>query len=282
MTLRVIHIRCGIIFIGLAALLSFYGFAAYVALPMAWTHYEHQQALAGVTMLTRTGDGIPGDPINAGLVGSKEDAICAMNEAGWYPADPITWRSSIEIVGSVLFDRPYRDAPVSHLYYQGKREDFAFEKPVGRSANRRHHVRFWKVLERGEEGRAVWLGAVTYDRGVGLSRNDARVTHHIAPDIDAERDLLTVDLSTAKVVTTIYQVTGIGPTVNGRNGEGDPYFTDGEVNISVLVAGCGQHSDTIAELGNPPLVQVKELAWSAIEKILQAAPPAAPAPKRGG
>ena len=92
-----------------------------------------------------------------------------------------------------------------------------------------------------QEGRAVWLGAVTFDRGVGLSHDDGRVTHHIAPDIDAERDLLTADLRTAKVVETIYEVTGIGPTVDGHNGEGDPYYTDGEIKISVLVAGCNQH-----------------------------------------
>jgi hypothetical protein len=219
-------------------------------------------------MVTRTADFIPGDPINVGVVGSKEAVLCAMNAAAWYPADRITLRSSIEIVGSVLLDRPYRDAPVSPLYYQNRREDLAFEKPSGRSADRRHHVRFWKVLDRGQEGRAVWLGAVTFDRGVGLSHYDARITHHIAPDIDAERDGLTADLKAAKVVETIYEVTGIGPTLNGRNGEGDPYYTDGEIEISVLVEGCGQHAETTVELSNPPLVDLKNRAWSAIAKML--------------
>src|SRR5581483_2608922 len=162
----------------------------------------------GLTMVTRTKVGIPGDPINVGLVGSKADVLCAMNAAGWYPADPVTLRSSLEIVGSVLLDRPYRDAPVSPLYYENRREDLAFEKPAGTSADRRHHVRFWEVLARGQEGRAVWLGAVTFDRGVGFSHDDAKITHHIAPDIDAERNLLTGDLRAAKVVTSIYEVTG--------------------------------------------------------------------------
>jgi hypothetical protein len=252
-----------------AVAVGLWGLSAYLLLPLTWKHYEHQKGLAGLTMVTRTGDDIPGDPINVGLVGSKEDVLCAMNAAVWYPADPITLRSSIEIVGSVLLDRPYRDAPVSSLYYEGKREALAFEKPVGVSADRRHHVRFWQVLERGEEGRAVWLGAVTFDRGIGLSHDDARITHHIAPDIDAERDLLTDDLKTAKVVKTIYEVTGIGPTLNGRNGEGDTYYTDGEIKISVLVDGCPQRSATVAELANPPLVEAKNLAWSVIAKMLQ-------------
>jgi hypothetical protein len=254
---------------------GFWGLLAYLLLPLSWRHYEHQRDLAGLSMVTRTGDAIPGDPINVGLVGAKEDVLCAMNAAGWYPADPITLRSSIEIAGSVLLDRPYRDAPVSHLYYQNKREDLAFEKPAGTSADRRHHVRFWQVLDRGEEGRAVWLGAVTFDRGVGLSHKDAKITHHIAPDIDAERDLLTADLKSAKVVTTVYQVTGIGPTLNGRNGGGDAYYTDGEIEISVLVDGCNQRSEKVAELSNPPLVDLKNRAWAAVEKMLL---PNAPAP----
>jgi hypothetical protein len=251
-----------------AALLCFYGMLAYLLLPLTWRHYEHQKDLAGFTMVTRTGDGIPGDPINVGLVGAKDDVLCAMRAAGWEPADPITLRSSLEIIGSVVLDKPYRGAPISHLYFQNRREDLAFEKPAGNSADRRHHVRFWKVLEHGEEGRAVWLGAVTYDRGVGLSHRDARVTHHIAPDIDAERDLLTTDLKDAHVVTTIYEITGIGPTLNGRNGEGDPYHTDGEVEISVLVEGCNTRSPSVAELSNPPLVDLKNKAWSAVEGLL--------------
>jgi LssY C-terminus len=236
----------------LSTAIIFYGVLAYILLPLTWKHYEHQKDLAGLSMVTRTGDGIPGDPINVGLVGAKEDVLCAMHAAGWYPADPITFRSSLEIVGSVLLDRPYRDAPVSPLYFQGKRENFAFEKPVGDSADRRHHVRFWRVLEQGQEGRAVWLGSATFDRGVGISHDDGRITHHIGPDIDADRDLLTDDLKTAKVVTTIYEITGIGPTLNGRNGEGDPYYTDGEVEISVLVEGCNQRAASVSVLAIRP------------------------------
>src|SRR5271170_1027949 len=177
-----------------AAFVVLYVLLAYILLPSTWSHYEHQKKLAGLTTVTRTGAGIPGDPINVGLVGSTDDVLCAMSAAAWHPADPITLRSSIKIVGSVLLDRPYRDAPVSHLYYEGKPENLAFEKPVGHSADRRHHVRFWQVLDQGDEGRPVWLGAVTFDRGIGFSHNDARITHHIAPDIDSERDLLAADL----------------------------------------------------------------------------------------
>jgi LssY C-terminus len=269
MQIRAHHIKWGALVVTAAsALVGPYFLIAYAVLPLFWRHYEHQHGLEGLTMVTRTATGIPGDPINVGLVGSRTDVLCAMNAATWYPADPITLRSSIAIVGSVLLDRPYHDAPVSHLYFNNRRQDLAFEKPVGTSADRRHHVRFWRVLDRGQEGRAVWLGAATFDRGIGFSHDDARVTHHIAPDIDADRDLLTRDLRAAKVLQTIYEVSGIGPTIEGRNGEGDPYYTNGDIKISVLVAGCNEHSEAVTVLDNPPLVAMKNLAWDRIARDL--------------
>lgn len=272
------HSKLRIALVALAVALVGYGLIAYILLPQIWTHYERQKGLAGLTMVTRTAQGIPGDPINVGLVGTKADVLCAMHAAAWYPADPITFRSSVEIVGSVILNRPYRDAPVSSLFYQGRREDLAFEKPDGSSADRRQHVRFWEVLKRGDEGRPVWLGSATFDRGVGLSHDTGQVTHHIAPDIDAERDRLTDDLKTAKVVEAIYEVSGIGPTLAGRNGEGDRYYTDGEIKISRLVAGCNMKAATTEELDNPPLVNMKNVAWKAITGMLETGEPAA-APK---
>ena len=257
---------CALILV--AALLA-YGLLAYVALPTAWTHYEHQKGLAGLPMVTRTAQDIPGDPMNVGLVGTKEDVLCAMHAADWHPADPITLRSSLEIIGSVVLDRPYAQAPVSPLFYQGRREDLAYEKADGKSADRRNHVRFWKVLSKGEEGRSVWLGAATFDRGVGFNRFTGQVTHHIAADIDAERDFLIEALMDAKVVEAVYEVTGIGPTLDGVNGGGDPYHTDGEIKISRLVEGCGKRIDKAVELTNPPVIDLKNAIWqNAVEALL--------------
>ena len=51
-----------------------------------------------------------------------------------------------------------------------------------------------------------------------MSHETCEITHHIAPDIDAERYLLIGDLNSV-----------------GRNSSGDPYFTDRKVLIVVLV-----------------------------------------------
>jgi hypothetical protein len=246
-----------------------YTLVAYLVLPTFWTHHEHQKGLATLPMLTLTAQGIPGDPINVGLVGDDKDVLCAMQAAGWYPADPVTLRSSIEIAGSVLLDRPYRDAPVSNLYYLKRREDLAFEKPDGKSADHRHHVRFWKALEQGEEKRPVWLGAVTFDRSVGVSHYTGAVTHHIDADIDAERKLLATDLETAGMVDAKYQVTGIGPTVAGRNGGGDLYYTDGEVWILRLVEACQKRDRPTAIIPSPPATEIKDKIWQGIAGALR-------------
>ena len=88
--------------------------------------------------------------------------------------------------------------------------------------------------------------------------------------------MLAADLEAAKVVESTYEVSGVAPTLNGRNGEGDRYYTDGEIKFSVLVEGCGQTAATTTELGNPPLVEAKNRAWSAVAKLVRSWIGAAP------
>jgi hypothetical protein len=246
----------------LAALVVSYVVVSYLVLPATWARVEHEPGLAKHTMLTATAQGIPGDPLNVGLVGTREDLVRAFHAAGWYPADPITLRTSVEIIGSVLLDRPYKSAPVSPLFYEGRREDLAFEKPNGESADRRQHVRLWKVLEGGTDRGPVWLGSATFDSGVTLSRDTGQVTHRIAANVDAERLRLIGELNDAHMVTSIYQMKGIGPTLNGRNGEGDPYYTDGEIWVARLITG-GKEAERLAEmLPAPALIQMKDTVFS--------------------
>lgn len=87
----------------------------------------------------------------------------------------------------------------------------------------------------GTDGRPTWYGSASFDRGVGLSHDTGQITHHIAPDIDAERDSLIHDLTAAGQTEAVKTIPGIGFTSAGRNGGGDPYFTDGKVLMAVLV-----------------------------------------------
>jgi hypothetical protein len=241
---------------------------AYVVLPLIWRHYEHNPALADAPKTTLTSQGIPGDPLNVGLIAAEEDIVRALHAAGWSPADPITLASCIRIATSVIFKRPDPAAPVSGLYLFGRRQDLAFEKPVGGSARHRHHVRFWKWLEGGHAGRPLWIGSATYDTSVGFSHLTGQVTHHIAADIDHERHGLIQNLIDAGWVDNIYQVTGVGATLAGSNGGGDRYFTDGELTIGVL--GTEADADRPDRLPNPPAVELKQQLWEAIGPLLKA------------
>ena len=60
-----------------------YVVAAYALLPLLWRHYEHQEGLASKPMITETADGIPGDPLNVGLVGDEAEVHRIMQAAGW-------------------------------------------------------------------------------------------------------------------------------------------------------------------------------------------------------
>ena len=237
---------------------------AYIVTPAFWSHHTHQPGLASKPMVTTTAQGIAGDPINVGLVGTKAEIIEAMARAGWSPADAVTLLSSARIGSSVIFNRAYSTAPVSSLFYQGQRQALAFEKAEGVSAKRRHHVRFWPALSDGVEGRPVWLGAASFDRGVGVSRYTGQVTHHIGPDLDAERSELMADLGRTKVLATIYQVSGIGPTVAGHNGGGDLYFTDGEVAMGVVTVDARRDAAAPAVLTDPPVVATKNTIWKSV------------------
>jgi hypothetical protein len=239
--------------------------SAYLLLPALWRHYDHQPGLESKPMITHTAEGIAGDPQNVGLVGEMHEIAAAMKLAGWSPADPITIKSAFEVSESVVLDRSYPTAPVSNLYYEGRKQDLAFEKQIGASPARRHHARFWKVLEKGVEGRNVWLGSATLDRDVGLSKYTGQITHHIDSDIDTEREQLIRDLTTAGRLKTIYSVSGVGPTLNGRNGGGDRYYTDGEILIGVISPQTSPpQPGGPAVLEEPLPVALKKQLWKAI------------------
>lgn len=224
---------------GSIGLLAAYVVAAYFLLPWLWWADERRQrdVLAGLPKITRNADGIPGDPLNVALVGSEAELVRAMLAAGWRPADPITFRSSVRIALSVLLHRPDPDAPVSALYVFGRRQDLAFEQEVGGSADQRHHVRWWQAPVADASVRPLWIGSVSFDVGAGVSHRTGQITHHIAPDVDAERDRLMASLAAAGQLAGRYTVAGVGATRDGRNAGGDRYVTDGAMAVGVLAAG---------------------------------------------
>ena len=131
-------------------------------------------------------------------------------------------------------------------------------------------MRFWRDDSLGD-GRAPLLDrrGDASTSGVGISHRTGQITHHIAPDIDAERDLVMADLAAARQLEERYQVTGIGPTLDGRNGGGDRYYTDGELDVGVLLEGSQRRLKPPAVLPNPEAIQLKSWLWKKAEPLLR-------------
>jgi hypothetical protein len=209
--------------------------AAYSVTPLLWEAYTRRHpSFENQPTVTHTKTGIPGDPLNIGVIGSESQLKRGLLAAGWFPADPLTLRSCIDIAAATVLRRPYDQAPVSNLFLFQRKEDLAFEKPIGNDPRRRHHVRFWAVPDVDLPGQSAWIGAATLDERVGLSHTTGEITHHIGADIDAERDLLISDLRVAGYVHEAYTVPGFQKQRSGKNGGGDPWRTDGDLGVAVL------------------------------------------------
>jgi hypothetical protein len=71
------------------------------------------------------------------------------------------------------------------------------------------------------------------------------------------------------MVQAKYQVTGIGPTLAGRNGGGDLYYTDGEVWILRLVEACQKRTSPAAIIPSPAATEIKDQIWKGIADALR-------------
>src|SRR5262245_30369011 len=218
-----------------AGLLLAYLAAAYLLIPALWMrHGRKHPSLEDLPGITHTADGIPGDPLNVALIGTKVELVKIMLAAKWYPADPLTLRSCLEMAEAAVFKRSYEDAPVSNLYLFGRKEDLAFEQQVGPDPRHRHHVRFWQTDKVDPDGRPVWVGSAIYDKRVGLSRETGQITHVTAADVDAERDYLFQCLEQTGDLAERYVIYGFHKQLEGRNGGGDPWHTDGNLYVGVI------------------------------------------------
>ena len=134
--------------------------ASYLLIPWAWEYYADRHPLFDYNpRVTQTGDKHPGDPLNVALIGTEEEVKEIMKAAKWYPAAALGLESDIRIGVDAVLSRPDKEAPVSSLYLFGRKEDLAFEQPVGDNPRHRHHVRLWKTRHNGRRKRHKWIGA---------------------------------------------------------------------------------------------------------------------------
>ncbi len=227
-----------------------YGMAAYVVLPRVVRMGLKILQRKSVPSFTTTGDGLPGDPVNLGLLGTLQQLRAAFATAGWSEADRLDMASSWRMVRAFVFKSPYPTAPFSTLYLFGRGQDIGFQKAIDNSPRQRHHIRFWALsLARAEDtaGTAsfwlnsdrppddacvLWVGAGTRDTGLSLTQLTFQITHATDADANAERDYIITALSNHRVImaATPYQ-----PGQHRPGEHVNRYITDGEITLADLV-----------------------------------------------
>ena len=232
------------------ALAITYGCAAYIVLPrvirLGLKILQHKR----VPSYTITGDGLPGDPVNVALVGTRQQLRSAFANLGWSEADRLGLASSWGMIRAFVLNSPYPTAPFSTLYLFGRGQDIGFQKAIDNSPRKRHHVRFWALsVTRAQDTwgaadfwqnadqppdneRVLWVGAGTRDTGLSFTRLTFQVTHATDSDTNAERDHIIDELTKGRAIeaVTVYQ-SGQDLLTEHVN----HYVTDGEIALARLV-----------------------------------------------
>jgi SAM-dependent methyltransferase len=194
-----------------------YILGAYVFVPALTRAYRILRPAGHLPVYCVTPDGFASDPMNIGIIGTRKQLIQSMERAGWYMADPHSPRYLFRHALSFLLGWEYPNAPVSHLYLFGRKQDLAFEIPISGAGNR-HHVRFWATTyeegkrltvhsiswhhrsSRVEGDNLLWVGAASLDTGIAPIRHNLQLTHMIHPDTNKERELIEEQLRLQNLV----------------------------------------------------------------------------------
>jgi hypothetical protein len=57
----------------------------------------------------------------------------------------------------------------------------------------------------------------------------------------------------------------------GRNGEGDPYYTDGEIDVARLVIDGAKRTEPPVILAPPALIALKDQVWRGVSQSIASA-----------
>jgi hypothetical protein len=168
-----------------------------------------------------------GDPLNLVLVGDGETMLASLVHRGWHLTERLHAGSLWGTVKSSVFGVEYKNSPISPLYLFGRPQDIGLQKARD-TVDERNHLRLWLAPFR-YEGQDVWVGQISRDIGVRLSRKTF-VTHEIDPEVDEARDYVVQDLMLSQRVEAAAFESGVGVAHKEEpryNYTLSPYFTDG-------------------------------------------------------
>ena len=197
--------------------------------PVACDEPELRKRLEALPRSTTNRKGtVEGDPLNLVVIGDFDTVLRGFG-ARWDETQAITFRSCWRTFKAFSLGSTYRYSPVSSLFVDGRRQDFALQR-ARHVINQRLHLRLWLTPLR-FRGQPVWIGQISRDIGVRFTLKTWNLTtHKVDPDVDDARDYLLDDLLKSGHVALVGYVPGAqaaSRTAPRRNLTGDPYFTDG-------------------------------------------------------
>lgn len=180
------------------------------------------QSIKQIPKRSETLSGSPMEPINFIYIGYRDKIEQLFKDYGWYKSDPATLFNTLKALAIGFQNKQYLTAPVSPSYLAARPQDLAFQKPTNlNTLKQRHHTRLWQTDFVLADGRPIWVATASLDDGVQFVGPAKLPTHHINPNIDAERDYIVGSLM---VTSNLIQVV---PSELGKNAAGDPFYTDG-------------------------------------------------------
>lgn len=185
---------------------------------------------------TDAGGAHAGDPLNFVLVGEAAQVMAALSQSGWSFTHRIDWTTVRRMIAAALAGTQYPNAPVSDLYAFGRRQDLAFQRARFTLAQR-NHMRLW-LAPYTVEGRSVWVGQVSRDIGIKLTRKSPTLTTHVIdPLVDETRQYLLESLLQRHLVAEFGFVRAFEEANRDQpryNLTDDPYISDGMRLVLVL------------------------------------------------
>jgi hypothetical protein len=174
-------------------------------------------------------DGNPGDMVNFLLIGSEEQVKAVFQAAGWVQVDRDTKDAVLQALVASLSKQAYLTMPMSQLYLFGRPQDFGFAHAEPLTVvTTRHHLRIWKsTLTVGEQ--TLWVGAATHDMGLERDQRNGKLTHHIDPNVDDERDFVSRSLTGTGYVAQHAQAMPSNPIKDEKTATGGSFHSNGEV-----------------------------------------------------
>lgn len=191
-----------------------------------------------------------GDPLNLVIVGEASEMMAALSECGWAFTHRIDGSTVRRMIVAALRGNPYLTAPVSSLYAFGRKQDVAFQRARS-SLSQRNHLRLW-LAPFTVEGHSVWVGQVSRDIGIKITRKSPTLTTHVIdPVVDEARQYVLESLLYRFRISHFGFSRASQPVTKERprqNLTGDPYFTDG-LRLVVFVADEPVPAEKVRNLG---------------------------------